>query len=94
MGATALASLASFALTYGCSHLSFLGSDMRFLFHLSFFSVLVPLLNNYGLAALVSCFFALFCFHEGLQPIFDSSVSGFDRPPRKPWCNDEAYSEL
>ena len=41
---------------------------------------------TYGLAA---CFFALCCFFEGLQPIF-----GFDLPPRQPWCNDEAYSEL
>ena len=43
----------------------------------------VPLLNIYGLAALGPCLFALFCFNEGLQPIFGSSVSGFDLPPRQ-----------
>ena len=49
---------------------------MRFLFH-------VPLLNVYGLAALGPCFFALFCFFEGLQPIFGFGVSVFDLPPRQ-----------
>ena len=48
---------------------------MRFLF-------LVPLLNIFGLAALGPCFFALFCFFEGLQPFLGSGVSGFVLSPR------------
>jgi len=32
-----------------------------------------------------TCFFALFCFCEGLQPIF-----GFDLPPRNLGVNDKA----
>jgi len=58
------------------------------------FPLLVPFLNNYGLAALVSCSFALLCFYEGLQPIFCSSDYGFDLPPRQAWCKEEAYREL
>ena len=82
MGATALESLAGFALTCGCSHLIPLGFDLCVSCSICLlFSVHVPLLN--GIAALVPCFFALFCFYEGLQPIFDSSVSGFDLPPRQ-----------
>ena len=81
MGATALASLAGFALTCGCSHLSSLGSDLCVSCSICLlFSVHVPLFNNYEL---VPCFFALFCFYEGLQPIFGSSVSSFDLPPRQ-----------
>jgi len=33
------------------------------------------------LLPLFLAFFALICFYEGLQPIFGSSVSGFDLSP-------------
>jgi len=54
---------------------------MRFLFLLpSIFSGCASS-TIMGLLPLFLAFFALICFYEGLQPIFGSSVSGFDLSP-------------
>ena len=76
MGATALESLAGFALTCECSHLSSLVSDLCVSCSLCLFSTFM------GLPPLVLASLRCFAFLRACSPFFISGVSGFDLPPR------------